>query len=285
LITGTYWVFDIDANQSAQLPAYVKMDPKANMNRRFWIRIFLLLVAFGASQAGAHLVRGYLGTAGRVHANLVINTVFLLTCFGCIRLFCLSLEDVGLRILRRHRAKHAGLCLAIFLTYCLYYLFVVRITGLRPYSSATVWGLLNYLVVAVAEEIYFRGLCYHLVEERTSGRAAILISGFLFGLVHFRQGLGMLPKFFTGWLWGSVRYATGMIHLLIFPVHFAYNAVWLLFKGNWDSPTTWALLLPLAELVGAVLIVICFKNAYRAFDFARRDKDGGERLIYLAQKG
>ena len=42
-------------------------------------------------------------------------------------------------------------------------------------------------------------------------------------LGRFCQGLGMLPKLFTGWLWGSVRYATGMIYLLIFPVHFAYN--------------------------------------------------------------
>ena len=33
----------------------------------------------------------------------------------------------------------------------------------------------------------------------------------LFGWCVYSQGLGMLPKFFTGWLWGSVRYATGMI--------------------------------------------------------------------------
>jgi len=33
----------------------------------------------------------------------------------------------------------------------------------------------------------------------------------------------MLPKFFTGWLWGSARYATGMITLLL-PVHFIFNA-------------------------------------------------------------
>lgn len=232
------------------------MDPKANTNRRSWRRIFLLLVAVAVSQGGTHLVLGYLGAAGQPYYNLVINTVFLLTCIGCVRLLKRSREDVGLKIQRQHRGLHVGLCLAILSTYCLYYLFVVKISSLRSFTSATIWGLVNYLVVAFAEELFFRGACYHVIEERTSGPAAILVSGLLFGLVHFRQGAGMVPKFFTGWLWGSVRYATGMIHLLIFPVHFAYNAVWLLFQGNWDSPTTLALLLPLAELLAAILTIV-----------------------------
>ena len=125
------------------------------------------------------------------------------------------------------------------------------------------WGLLNYLVVAFAEEIYFRGLCYHIVERRCPGRAATLISGLLFGLVHFRQGLGMLPRFFTGWLWGSIRYATGMIFLLIFPVHFTLNTVWLLFQGNWDNPPTLAYLLPMAELLMTLIIVAYSRRAQR----------------------
>jgi membrane protease YdiL (CAAX protease family) len=233
----------------------ITMNSKTSTNNRFWKRILFLVAALAASQGGTYLVLSSLGAAGQAYSNLIINTVFLFTCVGCIRLFKLTPEDVGLRVLWQRRALHVGLCLAIFSTCCLYYLFVVRISGLHPFTSATIWGLLNYLVVAFAEEIYFRGLCYHVVEERTSGRAAIVISGLLFGLVHFRQGLGMLPKFFTGWLWGSVRYATGMIHLLIFPVHFTYNAVWLLFQGNWDSPMIFALLFPLLELLGAILIV------------------------------
>ena len=64
----------------------------------------------------------------------------------------------------------------------------------------------------------------------------------------------MLPKFFTGWLWGSVRYATGMITLLIFPIHFTYNAVWLLFDGNWSNQSIWASLFPLVELLAAILV-------------------------------
>jgi hypothetical protein len=73
----------------------------------------------------------------------------------------------------------------------------------------------------------------------------------------------MLPKFFTGWLWGSVRYATGMIFLLIFPLHFMYNAVWLLFQGNWDNSSAFVLLFPLVETLVALLIVVCPKHARR----------------------
>jgi len=231
------------------------MISKTYMNHHFLKRLTLLAAAWVASYGGTYLVLKFLGIAEQAFSKVIINTAFLLTCVGCIRLFGLSAEDVGLKIIRPRLTLHVGLSLAIFTIYCLYYLFVVRISGLRPFTSATMWGLLNYLVVAFAEEIYFRGLLYRIVEERTSGRTAILVSGLLFGLVHFRQGLGMLPKFFTGWLFGSIRYATGMIFLLIFPIHFAYNSVWLLFQGNWDNPSTLALLLPLVELLVAILIV------------------------------
>ena len=239
------------------------MISKTYLNHSFWKRLVLLVAALVASQGGVCLVPSLFGIAEQAFSKVIINTVFLLTCVGCIRLFGLSAEDVGLKIIRPRLTLHVGLSLAIFTMYWLYYLFVVRISGLRPFTSATVWGLLNYLVVAFAGETYFRGLCYHIVEQRYSGRAAVLISGLLFGLTHFRQGLEMLPKFFTGWLWGSVRYATGMIFLLIFPIHFTLNAVWLLFQGNWNSPTTLALLLPLVELLVALLIVTCSEHARR----------------------
>jgi len=225
------------------------------MNYRFLNRLIILAVAWIASYGGTYLVLKFLGTAEQVYLNLIFNAVFLLACLGSIRLLELSPEEVGLRIIRQRFTLHVGLCLALLTIYWLFYLFVVRISGLRPFTSATMWGLLNYLVVAFVEEVYFRGLWYHVVEKRYSGKAAVLISGLLFGLAHYNQGLGMLPRFFTGWLWGSVRYATGMITLLI-PLHFTYNTVWLLFQGNWDNLPIWANLLPtLVELLLAVLIL------------------------------
>ncbi len=229
---------------------------KTNLNNGLWKRPGILFVVWLASFYGTGLVLRILGIAEQPYSNLIINAIFLITGIGCIRLFRLSAQDVGLKIIPERLTLHVGVSLAIVTMYWLYYLFGVRISGLRPFTSTTAWGILNYLVVAFAEELYFRGLWYHLVEERFSGRAAVLISGLLFGLSHYRQGLGMLPRFFTGWLWGGVRYATGMITLLI-PLHFTYNSVWLLFQGNWDN-TPWAYLLPLFELLGAILIVACF---------------------------
>jgi len=222
------------------------------MHKGFLKSLLLLIAPLVLSQGGAYLISKYLGITDQIYVNLINNSIFLLASIGCIRLLRLSAEDLGLKIIRQRLNLHIGLSLAIFIMYWLNYLLVVKICGLRPITSATMWGLLNYLLVAFTEEIYFRGLLYHVFEQQYSGRVAVLMSGLLFGMAHFRQGLGMLPKFFTGWLWGSVRYATGMITLLIFPIHFTYNAVWLLFDGNYQS--IWANLFPLVELLAAILI-------------------------------
>lgn len=237
------------------------MIPKIGIYQHFWKQLLLPIAAWVASFVVTFQVLNYLGFTDQPYSNLIINTVSLLTCIGCIGILGLSAQDLGLKVIRQKLTLHVGLCLVIFSMYWLYYLLAIRISDFRPFTSATFWGVLNYLVVAFAEELFFRGIFFHVVEKRTSGRAAVLITGLLFGLVHFRQGLGMLPKFFTGWLFGSIRYATGMIFLLIFPLHFTYNAVWLLFQGNWENPPSWAYLLPLVELLVAVLISARYKNA------------------------
>jgi len=232
---------------------------KINSNSSTSKLLALLTAPWLVSFGGINLVLRIFGIAGQAYSNLIINSVFLLTCIGFIRLFGLDKEDVGLKMNRKRFDVHAAISLALFAMYWMFYLFAIRISGLRQFTSATLWGLFSYLMVAFAEETYFRGLWYHIVEVRFTSRAAVLVSGLIFGLSHYRQGLGMLPKFFTGWLWGSVRYATGMIILLI-PLHFTYNAVWLLFQGNWDHLPVLANLFPLAELLIAILIVTRFKN-------------------------
>jgi membrane protease YdiL (CAAX protease family) len=225
------------------------------MNRIFWRRFLLILVIFVAVQGGTYLLLRVLGIEGRDYSPVLINTVFLAVCVGLIRLLSLSAEDIGLKLLKDRLPWHIAICLVIFASYMAFYLFAVRISSLRPISSKTAWGMLNYLVVAFAEEIYFRGICYSVVQKRYSGRAALLVSTLLFGLVHVRQGLGMIPKFFTGWLWGTVRYSSGMIYLLIIPIHFAYNVVWLLYEGNWENPPLWAQFFPLYELLLGIVIM------------------------------
>lgn len=62
----------------------IMMISKNYMNHRFWKRITLLTAAV-ASQGGTYLVLRTFGIAEQVFSNLIINTVFLLTCVGCIR--------------------------------------------------------------------------------------------------------------------------------------------------------------------------------------------------------
>ncbi len=225
------------------------------MNRTFWLRLLLILTIFVVAQGGTALILSLTGIAGQDYSNALVNTVFLIACVGLVRILNLSAEDIGLKVLKDRLLWHVVICLAIFLFYMMFYVFAMRISSLRSISSKTIWGLLNYLVVVFAEEIYFRGICYSVVQNRYSGRMATLISALLFGLAHVRQGIGMIPKFFTGWLWGTVRYSSGMIFLLIIPIHFAYNAVWLLFEGNWENPPLWAQFFPLFELLLGIVIM------------------------------
>jgi membrane protease YdiL (CAAX protease family) len=225
------------------------------LNRSHWKRLALLLAILPLSQGSAYLLLALAHLEDQPYSGLFVNSIFLLACLGSMRLLGISRHHAGLADVPQHRRLHAFLCLVIFSGYVLYYLLGVRISALRPITPATIWALSSYLVVAFAEELYFRGILYHALAERYRGAAAVFVTAIVFALVHLRQGPAALVRFPTGALWSSVRYSTGMIFMLIIPIHFAYNATWLLFQGNWDNPPNWAFLLPLAELLGAVLIV------------------------------
>jgi hypothetical protein len=117
--------------------------------RRFWNHLGVLVAALVLSQGGAYLFLLAAGAAHQPYAGLIINTVFLLACVACIRLFSMSSQDVGLKILPPRFAIHVGLCLAILFAYFLYYLVGVRISNLHPITFATLWSLLTYLVISL----------------------------------------------------------------------------------------------------------------------------------------
>jgi len=198
------------------------------------------------------------------YGNLIVNLFFLLACIVLVRLFKFSPKDLGLRIIKEQARSHVLLSLVIFTIYILFYIFAIHISGLKPFSASTVWSLLTYLIVVIAEELYFRGALYSFFEKRFSAQIALIVSSILFGLFHASQGVrGIISKTFTGWLWGSVRYSTGMIFLLIVPIHFAYNSIWLLFEGNWNNPPAWAIyVLPAVEfLLGLAIVIVRGKRS------------------------
>lgn len=228
-----------------------------------------ILFLFAAPVAGLALGVGLgflLGLNGTDAGNFIANAVFLLVVFSLIPIYRFSAEELGLKIIKTKWGFHVAVSLAIFAGYLLIYIFVIRISGLRPVDTGTIWGLVTYAVVVLAEEIYFRGILYRFLEKRFSRITALIGSSIVFGIIHATQGLGgMVSRAFSGWLWGSVRYSSGMIFLLIFPIHFAYNSIWLLFEGNWSNPPSWALYaLPVLEFLLGLAIVIFTNKRTRA---------------------
>ena len=226
-----------------------------------WVEILLTILIPILGMALGVATMFLLNLNGTDYGNLIVNLFFLISVIVLIRLFKFSSEDLGVKVIQGQVQKHVILSLAIFTFYMLFYVFIIRISTLKPFSSGTLWSLATYLIVVFAEELYFRGALYSFFEKRFSAKTALISSSILFGLFHAQQGLhGMISRAFTGWLWGSVRYSTGMIYLLIIPVHFAYNSVWLLFEGNWSNPPAWAIYaLPAIEF-GLGLAIVLFGN-------------------------
>ena len=213
-----------------------------NLTKRPVISIlFLLAVPIAGLAIGVGL-SFLMGLNGTDAGNFIANLVLLLVVFMVIPIYGFSFDELGLILHKSKLRFHIASSLAIFTGYLLFYLFVIQISGMKPVNSSMIWGLMTYLVVVVAEELYFRGEVYGFIEKRSSAKWALVVSSVLFGIFHVRQGLlGIITKTITGVLWGSVRYTTSMIYLLIIPVHFAFNATWLLFEGNWNTPPEWAI--------------------------------------------
>ena len=185
------------------------MNIKQKPNWLNYLLIFLLPILGMALGVGVMFLLNLKGTD---YGNLIVNLFFLIGVIVLIRLFKCSLEELGLKVIKEQMERHVVFSLAIFAFYMLVYVFVIRISALKPFSSSTLWGLVTYLIVVFAEELYFRGALYSFFEKRFSAKTALIASSILFGLFHAQQGLrGIISRTFTGWLWGSVRYATGMI--------------------------------------------------------------------------
>lgn len=228
------------------------------VKRSLWLELTLVILTPVIGMALGVGVTFLLGLNQTIYSNLIINLFFLLAGVVLVFIFKFSREDLGLRLIKEQAKQHVILSSVICIFYMLFYIFVIRISALKPFSASTYQDLLTYLVVVFTEELYFRGALYRFFEKRFSARIALIVSALLFGLFHARQGLtSMVSRTFAGWLWGSVRYSTGMIFLLIFPIHFLYNATWLLFDGDWNNPPVWAMYaLPAIEFIFGLVINI-----------------------------
>ena len=170
-----------------------------NIANRPVISILLLLASPIAGLALGVGLGFLLGLSGTDIGNFIANFVFLLVVLSIIPLYRFSSDELGLKLHKSKLRFHIASSLAIFTGYLLFYLFVIQISGLKPVTSSMIWGLMTYLVVVVAEELYFRGEVYGFIEKRSSAKWALLVSSVLFGVFHARQGLlGIITKTITG---------------------------------------------------------------------------------------
>jgi uncharacterized protein len=101
-------------------------------------------------------------------------------------------------------------------------------------ASLTLVGaiVLTFLLVAIPEEIFFRGVLQNLLETRLGQRSALLLASLLFGLGHFNKGaafnwryvlLATIAGIFYGRAWRAQR------HLLASIItHTAVDVAWSL---------------------------------------------------------
>ncbi len=109
---------------------------------------------------------------------------------------------------------------------------------LRMLDVDTVGGLLINLgliaiIPAIGEELFFRGILQHILQNKVKAHAAVWITAIIFSAIHF-QFFGFIPRMLMGALLGYLFLWTGNIWVPV-AAHFTNNAAAVLyyyFKGD-----------------------------------------------------
>lgn len=173
---------------------------------------------------------GWFGNAWRYAALALFPKLFLadvaLYCFLIIRQV-----DAGYSLRPRRSAVLVGIR-----EWALYFPFAFLLgeaTGfihfhhlLPDWRRALGAVLVTFLVIAIPEELFFRGILQSLLETRWGPRTALVLSSVLFGLSHFRHGsafnwryvlLASIAGIFYGRAWRAHRqiFAALVTHTLV----------------------------------------------------------------------
>ena len=187
-------------------------------------------------------------------SKVFVSCLFLVFCIILIRLFKFSSADIGIKPLKKRFPLHIVSCLLLLGVYILNVIFLIGITGFKQLSNNFVLIFITIIIITFTEEIYFRGIFYGFIEKQYSSKTALVASALFFGFIHFQQGLGLIPKIFIGFAWGSVRYTSSMIFFLI-PLHLLYNTLWLVFEGGWNSQSPLMAFILLFDLLSGFAII------------------------------
>lgn len=146
--------------------------------------------------------------APNVPAEILQNGAYVLMVLGTLAFIAMSkksLRDVGL--FRVHFVRQlivGGVIGGILLVVC------GAFTGWRFFANGcSLYIVLSQLLVAFAEELFFRGYLLEMMKDvaRTSERA-VIVSALLFGLWHYpiSHNIGLvIITFFLGAIYGTLR--------------------------------------------------------------------------------
>ena len=106
------------------------------------------------------------------------------------------------------------------------------ITGAQFNPVPQLAAFLNFLIVAVFEELIFRGILFRMIDDRWNTAAALIVSALLFGAIHITNPGATLWSSFAiaveaGLLLGAAYKHSGTLWLPI-GIHWAWNYV----QGN-----------------------------------------------------
>lgn len=155
-----------------------------------------------------HVTMTIKNVAPNFPAEILQSGAYVLMVLGTLVFIALSkksLRDVGL--FRVHFVRQlivGGVIGGILLVVC------GAFTGWRFFTNGcSLYIVLSQLLVAFAEELFFRGYLLEMMKDvaRTSERA-VIISAFLFGLWHYpiSHNIGLvIITFFLGAIYGTLR--------------------------------------------------------------------------------
>lgn len=94
------------------------------------------------------------------------------------------------------------------------------------FSSALLVGVIYYLLVALVEEVVFRGYVLFKLAQHFSPRTTLIVSSILFGLAHVFNdhvgAVGLLTISLSGFLMGALTWKNGNLSAAI-GLHWAWN--------------------------------------------------------------
>lgn len=197
----------------------------------FWKWLGLLMAAFLL----ATLMYGFAGMVDLLPkgwAYGILSLVFSAVMVGLYALFRFDgsrKKDIPLNKL----AAHIGLGLAIGLGYFCVVTGIMalagcyRITAVGAPLKELIWAFCFFAVVAVGEEILFRGVLFRWIDEKWGFPVALVVSGLVFGLVHWTNPGGTLwagiaIAIEAGLLLGAAYKWSGTLWLPI-GIHWAWN--------------------------------------------------------------